>query len=50
MENRTPSKKMAIFGALVLIFAVIGLVSTITMATKGIGNLMDNTRQKDELE
>lgn len=52
MEKKTKSspKRMMIFGAVVLIFAVIGLVATITAAAKGIAYLMDNSKQKGELE
>ena len=39
-----------IFGAVVLIFALIGLVSTVTAAVKGIGGLLDNSKQKEEFE
>ncbi|MCI8601614.1 MAG: hypothetical protein HFE45_08525 [Oscillospiraceae bacterium] len=41
---------MVIFGAVVLLFALIGLVSTVTAAVRGVTGLMDNSRQKEELE
>lgn len=52
MEKKTlsPSKRTTIFGAIVLIFAAIGLVATIASAAKGIAYLMDNSKQKEELE
>lgn len=50
MSNTKSSRKMMVFGAVVLIFAVIGLVSTITAAVRGISGLLDNSRRKEELE
>ena len=48
--GKSSPKKMLIFGAVVLIFAVIGFVFTITSAVRGIAYLMDNSEQKEELE
>lgn len=48
--GKSSPKKMLIFGAVVLIFAVIGFVFTITSAVKGIAYLMDNSERKEELE
>lgn len=41
---------MVIFGAVVLVFALIGLISTVAAAVRGVAGLMDNSRQKEELE
>ena len=48
-EKSSP-KKMLVFGAVVLVFAVIGLIATISAAARGIAGLLDNSKQKEELE
>lgn len=50
MSSTRSSKKMLVFGAVVLIFALIGLVSTLTAAVRGVTGLLDNSKRKEELE
>lgn len=49
-KAKSSPKKMMIFGAVVLVFALIGLVSTVTAAVKGVAGLLDNSKQKEEFE
>ncbi|MBQ4050993.1 MAG: hypothetical protein IJD13_05130 [Oscillospiraceae bacterium] len=49
-KAKSSSKKMMVFGAVVLVFALIGLVSTVLSAARGIAGLLDNSKQKEEFE
>ncbi len=52
-QEKSPARKpkrIAVFGTVVLVFAIIGMISTIIMATRLTINLVDNTAQKNEFK
>ena len=44
------SRRVAVFGTFVLIFAIIGIIATVIMATRETINIVDNKSQKDAMK
>lgn len=52
-RNKKParvSRRVAVFGTIILVFAIIGVIATVITATKVTMNLVENKSQKEELK